>query len=302
MNKKQRLKMNLQLFATPTNPTEIANLIDPEVMADMISAQLPNKLRFAPLARVDRTLVGQPGSTLTVPKFKYIGDAEDVAEGGAVPYSKLETTTADFTIKKVAKGVEITDEALLSGLGDPLGEAENQILMAIANKIDNDTLKALQDQATLKFTGEYWNVDTVSDALDMFDDEHNDNEVGERVVLVMNNKDASVLRKAVGDDWERASDLGDQIVLTGAYGKVLDAEVSRSKKLKRGEAYLVKESALRIFLKRDVFAEKGRDMDNKFTKVNADQHYGVYLYDESKAVKITVSKPSQTKPEETPAA
>lgn len=280
--------------------TKLLNLIDPEVMGDMISAQLPNKLRFAPLATVDRTLVGRAGSTLTVPKFKYIGDAEDVAEGEAIPYSLLETSSEDFTIKKVGKGVKITDEALLSGLGDPMGEAENQILMAIANKIDNDTLKALQDQTKLKSTGEYWNVDTVSDALDMFDDEFNDNEVGEGVVLVMNNKDASVLRKAVGDDWERASDLGDQVILTGAYGKVLDAEVSRSKKLKRGEAYLVKEGALRTFLKRDVDAEKARDIDHKLTKVNADQHYGVYLYDESKAVKITVSKPSQTKPDETP--
>ena len=57
--------MNLQLFAE----TKLTNMIDPEVMASMISAKLPSKIKFAPLATVDTTLVGRPGSTLTVPKF-----------------------------------------------------------------------------------------------------------------------------------------------------------------------------------------------------------------------------------------
>lgn len=49
--------------------TKLTNMIDPEVMATMISATLPNKIKFAPLATVDTTLTGRPGSTLTVPKF-----------------------------------------------------------------------------------------------------------------------------------------------------------------------------------------------------------------------------------------
>lgn len=49
--------------------TKLTNMIDPEVMASMISATLPNKIKFAPLAKIDTTLSGRPGSTLTVPKF-----------------------------------------------------------------------------------------------------------------------------------------------------------------------------------------------------------------------------------------
>ncbi len=45
------------------------NLIDPEVMARMVSARLPKKIKFSPIARIDTTLVGQPGSTITVPKY-----------------------------------------------------------------------------------------------------------------------------------------------------------------------------------------------------------------------------------------
>ena len=64
--------------------TKIADLIDPEVMGDMVSARIPKKLRVAPFAKVDDTLAGVPGDTITVPAYAYIGDADIVAEGEAV--------------------------------------------------------------------------------------------------------------------------------------------------------------------------------------------------------------------------
>ena len=51
------------------NATKIADLINPQVLADMISAELPNAIVFAPLAPVGRTLQGRAGNTLTMPKF-----------------------------------------------------------------------------------------------------------------------------------------------------------------------------------------------------------------------------------------
>ena len=49
--------------------TKLTNMINPQVMADMISATLLTKIKFAPLAKIDDTLVGTPGNTITVPKF-----------------------------------------------------------------------------------------------------------------------------------------------------------------------------------------------------------------------------------------
>ena len=43
--------------------TKIADLINPEVMADMISAKIEKKLVVTPFAKIDTTLVGQPGNT-----------------------------------------------------------------------------------------------------------------------------------------------------------------------------------------------------------------------------------------------
>jgi hypothetical protein len=51
------------------NATKIADLINPQVLADMVSAELPNAITFAPLATVGTRLEGRAGNTLTMPKF-----------------------------------------------------------------------------------------------------------------------------------------------------------------------------------------------------------------------------------------
>ena len=132
--------------------TKIADLIDPEVMGDMVSARIPKKLRVAPFAKVDDTLAGVPGDTITVPAYAYIGDADIVAEGEAVTIEKMTTSTRKATVKKAMKGIGLTDEAVLSGYGNPVGEANTQLAMAIAAKIDNDCMDVLQT-ATLTYDG-----------------------------------------------------------------------------------------------------------------------------------------------------
>ena len=49
--------------------TMIADLINPQVMADMISAKVESKVVVAPFAKIDTTLQGVPGNTITVPQY-----------------------------------------------------------------------------------------------------------------------------------------------------------------------------------------------------------------------------------------
>lgn len=49
--------------------TKIAQMVNPQVMADMIRAELPKKIKISPLAKIDNTLAGRPGDTITVPSF-----------------------------------------------------------------------------------------------------------------------------------------------------------------------------------------------------------------------------------------
>lgn len=268
--------------------TVLANLIDPEVMADLIEAQLPKAIKFSVIAPIDTTLVGVPGSTLTVPSYKYIGDADDVAEGAAIEYSKLEQTKRTMTIKKAAKGVEITDEAVLSGLGDPVGEGQRQVRMAIASKIDNDIL-ATALKAPLKLTADI-DLDlidkleaTFTDAPDAIED----NNISTTGVLFVSYKDAAKLRKLAGQNWTRPTQLGDDILVKGLFGELLGWEIVRSMKLEQNQFVAVKPGALKTYLKRDIFAEVGRDMDHKVTKFNADEHYGVAIYNDALLVAST---------------
>lgn len=265
--------------------TKLANLINPEVMKDMISAELPNAIRFAPLARMDNTLVAQPGNTVTVPRFEYIGDAKDVAEGAPIDLELLTTSSQQASIKKAAKGVELTDESLLSGLGDPVGESVKQLRMAIANKIDNDALAALATTSLTYGDGTgTLDVAAVEGAQGVFNDEDT-----EDMVLIANPADAADLRNSAAGNWARASELGDRILVSGAFGEVLGAQVIRSRKLAKGTAYLVKRGALAIYMKRNVLVESDRDIVTKTTVITADEHYGVVLEDESKAIKISVA-------------
>ena len=268
--------------------TVLANLIDPEVMADLIEAQLPKAIKFSAIAPLDTTLVGVPGSTLTVPSYKYIGDADEVAEGAAIEYSKLEQTKRTMTIKKAAKGVEITDEAVLSGLGDPVGEGQRQVRMAIASKIDNDILTTAL-KAPLKLTADI-DLDlidkleaTFTDAPDAIED----NNISTTGVLFVSYKDAAKLRKLAGQDWTRPTQLGDDILVKGLFGELLGWEIVRSMKLEQNQFVAVKPGALKTYLKRDIFAEVGRDMDHKVTKFNADEHYGVAIYNDALLVAST---------------
>ena len=62
-----------------TGTTKIQNLVNPQVMADAVTAKVKQKIVATPFAKVDDTLVANAGDTITIPTFEYIGDAEDVA-------------------------------------------------------------------------------------------------------------------------------------------------------------------------------------------------------------------------------
>lgn len=264
-------------MAISVNGTKLENLVNPQVLADMISAELPNAIRFAPLAVVGRKLEGRAGNTITMPKYGYIGDAVDVEEGADIPISKMSTTTTQVTVKKAGKGVEITDEAVLSGYGDPVGELKNQLKMAIANKVDNDVLAALKT-ASLTATGTM-TVATLLSARVKFGEN-----VNQPAVAVMNSVNYG---KIIGDvlNLEKT----DNVLIDGVVGKVGGLQVAISDKLADTEVYIVANGALGIEMKRDVQVESDRDIIAKLTVFTADEHYVAYLKDESKAIKITIS-------------
>lgn len=273
--------------------TKLATMVNPEVMADMVSAKLPKLIKFTPLAYVETALQGQPGNTLTVPAWEYAGDATEVEEGQAISPDQLTTKKTTMTIKKAAKGYEITDEALLSGLGDPLGQATYQLGLAIANKIDNDLVEvaktATQHVSEAPTTGA-----ALDKALAIFDDEED-----AKYVALINPADAIDLRANTVKEWISGTEVGANTVVSGTFGETRGVQIVRTKKVEEGKGFLVKVSpsqtqtddankygAFVILLKRDVAIETDRDILKKTTVITGDEHYGVYLYDPTRVVKF----------------
>lgn len=281
--------------------TKIENLIDAEVMADAISAKIASKIVVTPFAKVDTTLEGKnAGDTITVPRFSYIGDAEDVAEGVECGTVQLTADTTTATVKKAMKAVTLTDEAILSGFGDPVGETNAQLAKAIAAKVDSDAMDALQT-AQLKFDGSGSKISYagIVDAVDVFAEEFN----SEKVIFVHPTQ-VGTLRK--DSQFIAADQLAEKVTVTGAIGKICNCEVIPSRKVPENEGGtgyvcpIVKlneetdtedeSPALTVYMKRDVNLETERHTLARTTDISVDEIYTVALSNASKVVLATFKK------------
>lgn len=282
--------------------TKLSNLINPEVMAGMISATLPKKIKFSTIARVDTTLQGRAGNTITVPKYAYIGDAVDVAEGEAMDTTVLTATTTEATVKKAGKAVEITDEALLSGYGDPAGQAAMQLGMAIASKIDEDAYNALLG-ASLVYddSAKAISYEGIVDANAKFGDESD--EAMDKVMYIHPDQEATIRKDPNFIDRNK---FGGEVMATGVIGKIAGIQIRKSKRVKFAENIYYnpivilsnadtnedpaadgganEDYALTIYMKRDAALESDRDILKKTNVLSADEHYAVVLSNESKVV------------------
>lgn len=52
-----------------TTGTYLSSLFNPQVVADIIDTKLTDNMVFAPLARIDYTLQGRAGNTVTMPYY-----------------------------------------------------------------------------------------------------------------------------------------------------------------------------------------------------------------------------------------
>lgn len=281
--------------------TKIENLVNAEVMADAISGKLANAIRVTPFAKIDTTLQGKnAGDTISVPVFSYIGDAEDVAEGVACGTVQLSATATPVTVKKAMKAVSLTDEAALSGFGDPVGETNAQLLKSIAGKIDTDAMDALQG-AQLKYDGSATKISYagIVDAIDAFGEEFN----SEKVILV-HPAQVSALRKDT--EFTAADSINEKLLVKGAIGKICNCEVVVSRRVplnEGGTAYVCpivklnedgetedESPAVTIYVKRDVNVETERDTLSRTTTISVDEIYAAALTNASKVVLASFKK------------
>lgn len=260
-----------------------ANVIIPEVLADYVQSKLTNKSVFAPIAVIDNTLENRgEGDSIKFPKYAYIGAAAGVNEGASIGVTNLSTTSVTKTVSKIAKGVGITDEAMLSAYGNPSEEIAKQLAVALDDKVDADCLTELGTLTSARtFITTDFSSDAIVDALTIFGED----EQGQKALFI-NSANLAALRK--DDDYIKASDIGSEQVIKGATGMIWGCNLINTNRLaSSADSYIVKPGALRIINQRGLFVETKRDADTQTTGYYASKLYVPYLQDESKVIRIT---------------
>ena len=276
--------------------TKMANMINPEVMGDMIEAKINAALKITPYAKLDTTLQGIAGDTKTVPSWNYIGDAVDVAEGVEVETTAMTAGTKTFTIKKAMKSVEISQEAVNSGHGNPIGQAEKQLAMSVAGKVDQDVLEAVLTSSITSGDGTAKiSYEGIVDAVGVFEEE----EITEKVMFVAPAQ-VTTLRKDA--NFISADKYDNKVVMTGEIGKIAGTHIIPSKKIvdeggiytcpvikleaaNRETEYTEDElAAVTIFLKKDVQTDAEWLPRKQTHEITVAKYYGVALTNEAKVV------------------
>lgn len=273
--------------------TKLENLINPEIMADMISAKVDKKIRLTPYAKLDTTLQGRAGDTITIPKFSFIGAAVEVGEGEEIPTRALSVSSEQHTIKKIGIGGIITDEAMLSGYGNPVGELNQQMALSIAAKCDDDAMTELLKASTTYVSTTAISYNSVVNAIDLFEEEENS-------VKVMFVSPKQVTQLRLDPNFISKDKYNGNVMVNGEIGLIGNARIVASKRVQKDETstyYLnpiVKISndaeteedspALTVFLKRETNIEVDRQPRNRQTEITGDRIYTVALTNETKVV------------------
>ena len=260
--------------------TYLSDLFDPQMVGQMIDEKLTANIVFAPLATVDNTLQGRAGDTVTLPYFSYIGDAEVVQEGRDIPIATLTQQTKQVQIVKIGKGVRLTDEAVLSGYGDPIYEGIRQIVASISSKVDNMLLSALNANTVNVYTPESdLSPEDIPKALALFGEEND----GPKVLVCDADFYAQLLNTKT---WISASELAAGMAVEGSVGMAYGVQVIVSDRVKNSDFHIVRPGALALYMKRDTLVETDRDIVNQSTVMTGSKLFAPYLYKPSSAIRI----------------
>ena len=199
------------------------------------------------------------------------------------------------------KAVAITEEARLSGLGDPIGQAESQLAKAIAGKVDSDLLTA-----ALATKNTYTGTDPISYAgIVAAATQFGDEEDGiEKVLFIHPEQEAALL---TDNQFLSADKFEAGVAVRGSIGKVAGCWVKKSKKItttgsgtsKKYNDIIIKlqpdnpESdytedelpALTIFLKQDTKVDADFKPRTQTTEITASKYYGAAMTNEAKVIK-----------------
>ncbi|MEV7501728.1 N4-gp56 family major capsid protein [Streptomyces sp. NPDC093018] len=279
-----------------TGKTTAAQMIVPDVWADMVQAKFKGALVLGTMALNDTTLEGKPGDTVNFPKWKALTEAEDLTEGTPMTPEQLGTDPGNSaTIKEAGKAVEITDKARLVAFGDPYAETQRQLGVLIARKIDKDLTAAAEAAGaiTVNAADKALSWDVMVDGIARFGDEWEpDNMAG---LVIHSLQRASIYKDP---NFLSADKVGAGAVIPrGVIGQIGGVNVYVSDRVTTTpgaegtpatyNALIVRRGSLGLLYKRRPIVETDRDILARTTVVTTNVHYATHRLDDEGIVVLT---------------
>lgn len=263
--------------------TTTSNVIIPEVLAAMIAAEIPGQLALAgsDAVTVLDNLKGGPGNTIKIPRWGTIGDFTEVAEGNAMPVVNIAATAATATVKKFARGVEVTDEALLASYDDPLKEVARQFARYAARAADRELIVAAET-TTLQHTAT--GTITLNDIIDAIG-KWNDASVNISGLVVHSKVYRDLIKLS---EFKTLTQKADQVIERGVVGMVygVPIRVSDSITTVAGSPntyrnLLLKKNAMGLWYQRNMNVETERDTIKRTTVITADSIFATAMFQDN---------------------
>ena len=257
--------------------TKLAQLLDPQVIGAYLDVKMIDAIKLTPMISVNRELEGRPGSKLTLPKWGYTGDAADLAEAAEVTFDQLVQSTVEVGIKKIAKGIELTDEAILSGYGNPVEQVGQQLLMGVASKIEADLYKVIADCSDCpKVTAAKFDKYTI---VDMKAKYREDMEADTLVLFITPELYAQLVK-----DPDFVNIAQGEKIMSGHIGTLFGVNLVVANRVTN--PFMMKQGAVELLMKRNVIVETDRNIKNFTNQFVVSDHYGCYVKYADRIVKF----------------
>ncbi|MEV5527830.1 N4-gp56 family major capsid protein [Streptomyces prunicolor] len=269
--------------------TTAAQMIVPDVWADMVQNKFKGKLVIGSMALNDSTLEGKPGDSVNFPKWKGLTEAEDLTEGTPMTPEQLGTDPGNTaTIKEAGKAVEITDKARLVAFGDPFAETQRQLGVLIARKIDKDLTAAAEAAGVIMVNAatDPLSWDVMVDGIAKFGDEWEpENMAG---IIIHSLQRASIYKDP---NFISADKFGTGAVIPrGVIGQIGGVNIFVSDRVTTTaadgtnpatyNALMVRRGSLGLLYKRRPLVETDRDILARTTVVTTNVHYATHRLDD----------------------
>lgn len=270
-------------------PTKTTDIIIPEVLSAMISAQIPGKLALAGTDRVVTldNLQGKPGDRVKIPKWSAIGEFDQLTEGVAMTPVNLTANSTESTVKEFGKSVEITELALMSSYEDPLKALAEQFARYAAMAVDKELIKSAETTTLSHSVSATISLNAVVDAKALFGDEQDD------IALALHPKVYADLLKL--SEFKTLTAVSSEVIQRGQVGMLYGMPVYVSRFLTKTtgtpDTYtniLAKRAALGLWYKKQMEVKKDIDILKRTTTIACNSIFATTLfqYDPLPVVKL----------------